>query len=627
MRKRYLCAATAAVLTLSLGLLPARAADPITVITNDFESATTQGWTPRGSDLVEVSTAAAHGGSHSLLSTGRAASWEGPVLDLLTTVEAGTRYTFSAWVRMVSGSAQLRMSVERRWQGTPSYDQVAGNTDVTGSGWVQLTGSYTLANDADFLSVYVESAGATGDFYLDDFTLSYVPPTPIQDDIPSLKEVFADDFPIGAAIGRAEILGEHGRLLAKHFNSVTPGNSLKWDATEPSEGSFSFTDADALVDFAKHNNQAIRGHTLVWHQQTPAWVFNDAGGQPMTPTADNKALLLSRLDSHIRAVAGRYSGDISAWDVVNEVIDENQADGLRRSRWFEIAGLDYIRTAFRVAREVAPSAKLFINDYNTNVPSKRDKLFQLVSQLRSDGVPIDGVGHQMHGNVDWPSASETDAMLQKFVPLGVEQQITEMDISIYTNSGESFPTPPADRLARQAERYRALFDVYRQHRAHITSVTLWGLADDNTWLDTFPVTRKDAPLLFDTQLQAKSAYWAIAGTPSPTPTQSGGCRVAYTVNTWTSAPGQGGFTASLTVTNRGQDPIDGWTLRFAFGAGQTVTQGWSANWTQSGANVAATNMSWNAVIPPDQSVQIGFNGTWAGSNPNPDAFWVNNMRC
>ena len=229
----------------------------------------------------------------------------------------------------------------------------------------------------------------------------------------------------------------------------------------------------------------------------------------MTPTEANQALLLERLENHIRAVAGRYAGDIDAWDVVNEVIDENQPDGLRRSPWYEITGLDYIRTAFRVAREVAPDAALFINDYNTNVPAKREALFNLVSQLRDEGVPVDGVGHQMHINIEWPSVSETEQMLQRFIPLGVDQQVTEMDLSIYTNSGESFPTPPPERLVTQGHRYQAMFDLFREYADQLSSVTIWGLADDDTWLDSFPVTRKDAPLLFDTRLQSKPAYWGI----------------------------------------------------------------------------------------------------------------------
>src|SRR5690606_8634838 len=167
------------------------------------------------------------------------------------------------------------------------------------------------------------------------------------------------------------------------------------------------------------------------------------------------------------------------------------------------------RTAFRVAREVAPDATLLINDYNTNVPAKREALFNLVSQLRAEGVPIDGVGHQMHVNIEWPSISETEQMLDRFAPLGIEQHITEMDMSIYTNQGESFETPPPERLITQGYRYRDFFDLYREHAGEITAVTIWGLADDATWLDSFPVTRKDAPLLFDVRLQAKPAYWGI----------------------------------------------------------------------------------------------------------------------
>ena len=229
------------------------------------------------------------------------------------------------------------------------------------------------------------------------------------------------------------------------------------------EGQFRFDDADAVIDFARDHGMQVRGHTLVWHNQTPEWVFQDAAGNPLTSSPEHKALLLQRLEDHIRAVAGRYADDIVAWDVVNEVIDENEPDGLRRSRWYEIAGLDYIRTAFRVAREAAPAAKLFINDYNTNVPAKREALYNLVSQLLAEGVPIDGVGHQMHINIDWPSVSETEQMLQRFIPLGVEQQITEMDISIYTDASQSFPEPPRDRLITQGHRYHEMFDLYRQY--------------------------------------------------------------------------------------------------------------------------------------------------------------------
>ncbi len=387
----------------------ASAAEPVVVANHTFEDNNIHGWAPRADETVAASAAAAHGGTGSLFTSGRTRTWEGPTLDVLDTMDKGVRYTISVWVRLAAGagSSQARLSVERRTAGTPSYDQVVGNTDVSDGGWVNLQGQYTLAHDVEFLSAYVETASGTASLHIDDFVLSYVPATPIQTDIPSVKDVLASHFPIGAAISVPQTLGEHARLLSKHFNSVTPGNALKWDATEPTEGTFRFTDADAMVDFARANGMEVRGHTLVWHNQTPAWVFLDANGAAMTPTAANKTLLLSRLEAHIRGVVGHYGTDIATWDVVNEVIDENQPDGLRRSRWYEIAGLDYIRTAFRVTREVAPAAKLYINDYNTNVAAKRDKLHDLVSQLKAEGVPIDGVGHQMHVNVDWPSVRRT----------------------------------------------------------------------------------------------------------------------------------------------------------------------------------------------------------------------------
>jgi endo-1,4-beta-xylanase len=607
---------------------------PITVLTSDFEDGTVQGWAGRSAETLAHSTAVAHGGTGSLLVSGRTATWQGPSLDVLDTFEKGTAYTISVWVRMASGSDSARLSVERRTGGVASYDQVVGNTAVTSGAWVNLTGRYTLATDVEFLRVYVETASTTGDLHVDDLTAAYVPALPVQTDIPSVKDVVTE-FPVGAAITGAEIVTEHGQLLTKHFDSVTPGNALKWDATEPSENTFTYAQADPLMAFAKANGLAVRGHTLVWHNQTPSWVFTGADGQPMTATAEDKALLLERLENHIRNVAARYGTDIGVWDVVNEVIDESQPDGLRRSNWFTVAGLDYIRTAFRAAREAAPHAKLYINDYNTNVPAKRDHLFNLVQQLKAEGVPIDGVGHQVHINVNWPTVAETKAMIDKFVPLGIDQQVTEMDVSIYTGNSESFPAPPADRLLKQAYVYRDMFALFRQYPGEITSVTLWGLADDNTWLDTFPVTRKDAPLLFDTRLQAKSAYWGVVDpsrieTSSPSPSGSvsqppvtGACTVTYKVTgSW-----PGGFQGDVKITNSGSTAKTTWKLAWQFTGGQQISQLWGGTLTQSGAAVTVGNAAWNGSIAAGGSASIGFLGSWSGSNPAPAAFTLDDTAC
>jgi endo-1,4-beta-xylanase len=331
----------------------------------------------------------------------------------------------------------------------------------------------------------------------------------IQTDIPSLCQALASDFPVGAAIWRPDITGPHSELLKKHFNSITPENDMKWEYVEPAEGNFTFGAADALVAFAKTNHMLVRGHNLAWHEQNPKWLFEDVAGHEMQPTPENKALLLGRLRNHIRAVVSHFGDDVYAWDVVNEVIDPTQPDGFRRSPWFRITGTDYIDLAFRTAHEAVPHAKLYINDYDTSNPRKRAFLLKLVQSLKSRGVPIDGIGHQMHINLDRPSINRIADTIQMFSALGVDNQITELDVSVYDNRDQRYATAPEDLLVKQGYRYKDLFDVLRELKGKISAVTFWGLADDHTWLTNFPVTRPDWPLLFDARLQAKPAYWGI----------------------------------------------------------------------------------------------------------------------
>ncbi|MFJ2033326.1 endo-1,4-beta-xylanase [Streptosporangium sp. NPDC087985] len=483
-------------------------ADPgQTGVTTDFETGTTQGWKARASAQLSAVASAARQGSYGLAVSDRAASWDGPSLNVLGKMTKGAKYAVSLWVRPEADTS-LGVSVERRSAGEPSYDRVAAPREIRAGQWTELKGSYTLSHDVDFLTVYVESAAGTTPFSMDDFTIAYVPPIPIEKDIPALKDRV--DFAIGAAAQRRETLGEHGELLLKHFDSLTPGNQLKWDATEPREGEFTFAESDYLVDYAGGHGLKVRGHTLAWHSQTPEWAFEG-----------DKAAVLRRLENHIRAVAGRYKGKIYAWDVVNEVVDENQPDGLRRSKWFEITGLDYIRTAFRVAREVDPAAKLYLNDYNTEFPRKRRAVYELVKRLRAEGVPIDGVGHQMHVNIEQPAASEIEKTIELFAGLGIDQQVTELDVSVYTDFVQSYTEIPETLLLQQGHRYKEIFDVFRRQSRHLSSVTVWGLADDGTWLSSFPITRLNPPLLFDDRLQSKPAYWGVADPAELAPLRHG----------------------------------------------------------------------------------------------------------
>ncbi|TMR10310.1 1,4-beta-xylanase [Nonomuraea turkmeniaca] len=480
-------------------------------ISTDFEDGTAQDWSPRAAATLESSTAAAHGGARSLAVTGRSANWDGPTMNVLGRMGKGDKYALSVWVRLGPDTAagRLGLSIERRTGGTPSYERIVPPKDVPAGEWVQLAGTYTLAYDVDFLGVYIESDSGTFPFYLDDFAMTYIAPKPIQTDIPALKDKVP--FIMGSALTRPDTLGVHGELLARHFNGITPGNELKWDATEPREGEFAFADGDHLVDFGVEHDMTVRGHTLVWHSQTPAWVFESADAKEI-----DKETLLRRLENHVRTLVTRYKDKIAVWDVVNEVIDENQPDGLRRSKWYEIAGLDFIRTAFRVAHEADPDAKLYINDYNTEFPRKREALYALVKKLKDEGVPIDGVGHQLHLNIEQPPASYVEDTIERFATLGVDQQVTELDVSIYTDFVSSYPSISPELLAEQGHRYKALFDVFRRQAGKLDSVTVWGESDDVSWLNTWPIPRLNAPLLFDHDLQAKPAYWAVVD-PSKLP--------------------------------------------------------------------------------------------------------------
>jgi len=340
-------------------------------------------------------------------------------------------------------------------------------------------------------------------------TQSVTSSTQVQSDIPSLYQTLAGYFPVGAAIWAGDLSGPHAELLAKHFNSIVAENAMKMESLEPVEGVFDFRAADALADFAKAHHMLIRGHTLVWHEQNPPWLFKDAGGSHLQPGPESKALLLRRLNTYVRTVVSHYKGDVYAWDVANEVIDPSQPDGFRHSRWFELTGTDYIDTAFRAAHEAAPHAKLFINDLGTTDPTKRRFLYNLVRDLKAREVPVDGVGHQLHIDMHSPTVGAIAETIRMFSALGVDNQVTELDVSLYDNYTDSCPAISPDALIEQGYRYRDLFQTFRDLKGELSGVTLWGLADDHTWLKTFPISRLDLPLLFDEHLQAKPAYWGI----------------------------------------------------------------------------------------------------------------------
>jgi endo-1,4-beta-xylanase len=333
------------------------------------------------------------------------------------------------------------------------------------------------------------------------------------DSTKGLKDYFAKSFTVGVAVAPRSVKGEEAALILKQFNSITPENAMKMGPIHPRENEYFWRDADSIVAFAKANGLRVRGHTLCWHSQTPRWMFTNEKGDTVT-----REVLLQRLKDHITTVVTRYKGSIYAWDVVNEAISDRGDEYLRKSPWLRIIGEDFIAKAFEYAHAADPNAVLFYNDYNEINPVKREKIFRLVKSLKDAGVPIHGVGLQAHWAINEPSAEELENTLKRFSELGLQVQITELDISVYNKEHNSRERKPEDTITvftpekeiKQIEMYKRIFTALEKYKKHLTSVTFWNVSDRSSWLDNFPVRgRKDYPLLFDRNFQPKKAYWEV----------------------------------------------------------------------------------------------------------------------
>jgi endo-1,4-beta-xylanase len=326
------------------------------------------------------------------------------------------------------------------------------------------------------------------------------------DQVPKLHEAFSEQFLIGAAVNPKTIVQQRD-LLAYHFNSLTAENEMKFERLHPEENRYAFAEADRLVAFAKEHGMGVRGHTLVWHNQTPDWMFKDSAGG-----AVDRETLLARMKAHIETVVSRYKGTVYAWDVVNEAVSDSGEEVLRPSQWLDIAGADFIAKAFEYAHAADPDAMLFYNDYNESVPEKREKIYSLVKSLKEQDVPIHGIGLQAHWNLEHPTLDHIRQAIERYASLGMMLHITELDVSVFDfeDKRTDLLAPTEAMIERQAERYRQFFQIFKEYSEHITSVTFWGAADDYTWLDNFPVYgRKNWPFVFDRQHQPKQAFWDI----------------------------------------------------------------------------------------------------------------------
>jgi endo-1,4-beta-xylanase len=364
--------------------------------------------------------------------------------------------------------------------------------------------------------------------------LCLAPGTSARQERPALKDVFKDAFLMGVAVNNAIVSGADAAsqaLVLRHFGSITVENAMKAGPLNPKPGVWNYGPADAFVDFGEKHGMFIVGHTLVWHNQTPAWFFQDASGKPNAPPAQ-----LERMRAHIEAVAGRYKGRVHAWDVVNEVIGDD--GNYRATSWVNAVGSgdELVKAAFRFASQYAPGAELYYNDFNAWRPAKRDGIVRMVKMLKAEGIRIDGIGMQGHWGLHFPKTEYIEAAIDAYAALGVKVMITELDVDVLplTREGqvvgngmsepqfqleefEAYLDPYREGLPDEVDRQAAvrwgeLFRVFYGRRDKIERVTLWGVHDGMSWKNNYPVPgRTNYPLLFDRNRQPKRAFDAVIG--------------------------------------------------------------------------------------------------------------------
>lgn len=352
----------------------------------------------------------------------------------------------------------------------------------------------------------------------------------------SLKEAFRDAFLIGTAVTPDITSGKDAathQIVQQHFNSITAENVLKAALINPEPGRFVFGPADEFVSYGEKNKMFIIGHTLVWHNQCPAWFFTNASGKP-----NSKEEQIERLREHIRVVAGRYAGRIHAWDVVNEVIDNDGS--YRPTTWVNAMGNGdtLVKYAFQFAAEFAPNTELYYNDFNAWRPEKRDGIVRLVKMLQKEGIRIDGVGMQGHWGLNYPKTKYIEDAIDAYAACGVKVMITELDVDVLplTREGQIIGQGMTDKQFQLEEfkeyldpyrnglpasvqdsltkRYQEFFEIFYRKRDKIARVSLWGIHDGMSWKNDYPVPgRTNYPLLWNRDKTPKPALNAVLSVP------------------------------------------------------------------------------------------------------------------
>ena len=420
---------------------------------------------------------------------------------------------------------------------------------------------------------------------------------------------------IGAAVNMSPFRNEaiYTQTLGREFNMLVAENAMKFDAMHPAQNTYNFTDADALVAYAEANDMAVRGHTLVWHSQIPGWL---TGGNF---TRDQ---VIAIMRDHIMTVVGRYRGRILAWDVVNEAVSDNNGQLRTDSFWHQRIGPEYIAMAFQFAREADPDAILYYNDYSAEGSgAKSDAVFNLVSGLVNQGVPINGVGWQMHQINPFRIQQAHRTNAQRLASLGLEVSITEMDVRI------SLPTT-AQELSEQALAYRDLVE-FCLTQPNVKTLVTWGFTDKYSWIPGFFSGFGDA-LIFDMNYQPKPAYTsmlsALGAPPPPLPAPTGLAATAGNAQVqliWNPVPGATGYNVKRATTSGGPYTTIATVTGTSFtDTGRTngttyfyVVSAFNANGESANSSqVSATPMAANFTLsanPSNLTINRGASGTSA----------------
>ncbi|MDR3173518.1 MAG: endo-1,4-beta-xylanase [Treponema sp.] len=502
------------------------------IFSEDFEDSKSL-FMPRGQETLSIVPGAAREGNNCLLAANRRATWNGPAMPVSGLVSPLRRYDVEAWVRYEGETSPLLINCGFEVNGSAYY--TCGFVPARAGKWIKLEGTFVFPSNTASAKLYFESSFAQNpapedlaDIFIDDLTISEVTVTGSAAALPPLWEAYKDHFSIGTAIGSYETrVPAYAETAARHFNSITMGNEMKPDyvldygkcSSQPEKYDLSpairTDNMDIGLRFARDRGLKLRAHTLVWHEQTPAWFFRERYSDDLSSPLASRELMLARMENYIRQVLTycreNYPGIVYCADVVNEAIEPEHRNaenpgGIRSSGnlWYQTVGPDYVEWAFTFARKyAAEDIKLFYNDYGCYNYTKLLAIYDLVSGLREKGL-CDGMGMQGHIGMEEPTVMDFQYAVTKLGGLGLEIHITELDINLAGNREED--------LAELASRYKRLMTTLRfikeRSLANITNVTVWGLTDDGSWLNN--ASGAKYPLLFDRYLRPKEAFFGFA---------------------------------------------------------------------------------------------------------------------